>query len=74
MLLDSEKGRVHMASKVKGKQIASFNGFKIYKRFTKAKRQGMDRIWIGIRQDGNKKWRTAATLSYVHALDVRFEK
>lgn len=63
-----------MASKIKGKLVASFNGFEIYKRFTKAKRQGKDRIWIQIRQPDPKRWRTAATLSYVKALDVRFER
>jgi len=63
-----------MVTKVKGKLICEIEGLKIYARIRKPKRRGKERIWIGIRQDKPKEWRTAATLSYVNGLDVRFEK
>jgi len=36
--------------------------------------KGKDRIWVSVRQDEPKKWRLAASLSYVNAFDVRFER
>jgi hypothetical protein len=32
----------------------------------------MDRVWVHIRQDKPKKWRTATTLSYVNGVDILF--
>ena len=57
-----------------GKLIGEIGGMKIYGRIIKPKKTGKERLIIGIRQDSPKEWRMASTLSYVHALDVRFEK
>ncbi len=63
-----------MATKIKGRLIATFSGLKIYASISKPKRRGKERMWISIRQDKPKEWRVSATLSYVNAIDVRFEK
>ena len=63
-----------MSDKIKGKLIAEVEGLKIYSTLQKPKKSGRERIWISIRQDKPKRWQTSATLSYVNALDVRFEK
>jgi hypothetical protein len=63
-----------MATKIQGTVIGQYNGLTIRGRIQKAKRAGKDRIWIHIRQEGTgKPYRVAASLSYVHAVDVRFE-
>ena len=61
-----------MPSKIRGAPAATFHGLKIYLKFLKAKSRGMDRIWVGIRQDEPKIWRTATTLSYVNGVDILF--
>jgi len=61
-----------MPSKIRGTPVATFEGLKIYVRSLVAKGRGMDRIWVHIRQDEPKKWRTATTLSYVNGVDVLF--
>ena len=61
-------------SKIKTKPITIFEGLKIYGCYRPARKRGKDRIWISIRQDSPKKWRTATTLSYVRAVDICFEK
>jgi len=63
-----------MATKLKGQPIAQYEDFKIYVTRKKPKRAGKDRVWFSIRQDGQEKWRIAASLSYVNSIDVRFEK
>jgi hypothetical protein len=37
-------------------------------------KKGKDRIWISVRQSRPKEWKVAASLCYVNAFDVRFEK
>ncbi len=63
-----------MTNKIKGKEISKSNDLKIYARLQKPKKKGKERIWISIRQDKPKKWKIAATLSYVNSIDIRFEK
>lgn len=63
-----------MQEKIKGELIAEIKSLKIYAVFKKPKKSGKERIWINIRQDKPKKWKTTSTLSYVNGLDVKFEK
>lgn len=63
-----------MPSKISGKPNYESNGLRIYFKSHPAKRNGKDRLWVHIRQEKPKKWRIAATLSYVNSIDVRFEK
>lgn len=60
--------------KVTGRVIGAFRGFTVYGQLYKAKRTGKDRVWIQIRQDNPKQWRSAISLTYPHALDVQFQK
>ena len=60
--------------KVSGKPIASVNGLDIYIQSMPAKSRGKDRLWIQVRQNTPKDWRIAASLCYVNAFDIRFEK
>jgi len=60
--------------KISGKKITSVDGLGIYINHIKPKKSGKERLWISVRQEEPKRWRVAATLSYVNAVDVRFEK
>ena len=61
--------------KPSGKPIKIVDGLEIYVSKKKSKTgRGKDRIWISVRQDKPKKWRVAASLCYVNAVDIRFEK
>jgi hypothetical protein len=61
--------------KPSGLPVHKVQGLEIYvtKQSSKTKR-GKDRIWISVRQPTGKKWRLAASLCYVNAFDIRFEK
>ena len=59
--------------KITGQPIGTFNGFTVYAKLQKAKREGKDRIWFQIRQDDPKEWHTSICLSYPRALDVQFQ-
>lgn len=63
-----------MPIKIEGTPLATFNNLKIYANFHKPKTKGRETVWLSIRQDHPKKWRVATTLSYVNAMDIRFEK
>lgn len=59
----------------RGLPVKIDDGLEIY--VTKAPSKtgrGKDRIWISVRQAKPKRWRLAASLCYVNAFDVRFEK
>lgn len=61
--------------KLPGAPIYSVKGLDIYVTSFPAKTEtGRDRILISVRQANPKKWRLAASLCYVNAFDVRFEK
>lgn len=61
--------------KVSGPPIAKVQGLEIYVTSQPSKTgKGRDRIWVHVRQSRPKKWRIAASLCYVNAFDVRFEK
>ena len=60
--------------KVTGTRIHEVEGIDIYVVHNPAKRKGRDRIWIQIRQRGNKPWRMGAALAYSRAADIRFER
>jgi hypothetical protein len=61
--------------KVTGAPIARFHGLDIYATLLPSKTgKGKERIWVHVRQAGQKQWRIAASLCYVNALDIRFEK
>ncbi len=66
-----------MASKVRDKEgnvfVTEIEGLTIYKCVKKAKRNGKDRIWIGIRQEESKEWRVSKTLCFAYGIDVSFE-
>jgi len=58
-----------------GSPIKTVDGLEIYINEQRSKTgTGKDRIWVSVRQAGTKKWRVAASLCYVNAFDVRFEK
>ena len=58
-----------------GKPIKIVEGLEIYVTQKKAKTpKGKDRIWVSVRQKRPKEWRVAASLSYVNAVDIRFER
>lgn len=61
--------------KPSGLPVYKVQGLEIYvtKEPSKTKK-GKDRIWISVRQSTPKQWRVAASLCYVNAFDVRFEK
>jgi len=63
-----------MVKSNRGTLVAEQEGIKIFFKKQTPKRKGKCRLWISIRQDKPKEWRVAATLSYVNAIDVRFEK
>lgn len=59
----------------KGRLITTVKGLQIYVKELPSKTgMGRDRITVSVRQAGPKKWRLAASLCYVNAFDVRFEK
>ena len=60
--------------KVSGSPIYRTNGLDIYIKSIPAKHSGKDRLWIQVRQSKPKRWRIAASLCYVNAFDIRFEK
>ena len=61
--------------KPKGQLISTVDGLEIYVNKSLSKTgTGKDRIWVSVRQVKPKKWRVAASLCYVNAFDVRFEK
>ena len=61
--------------KPSGPPIVDIRGLKIYVTDEPSvTKRGKDRIWISVRQSSPKKWRVAASLCYVNAFDVRFEK
>jgi hypothetical protein len=61
--------------KPSGQPIAKVQGLEIYVTSKPSvTRRGRDRIWVSVRQSNSKKWRVAASLCYVNAFDVRFEK
>jgi hypothetical protein len=61
--------------KPKGPPIKTVKGLRIYVEEQPSKTgTGKDRIWVSVRQSGSNKWRVAASLSYVNAFDVRFER
>jgi hypothetical protein len=58
-----------------GSPIKTVDGLEIYVTEGPSKTgTGKDRIWVSVRQAKPKKWRVAASLCYVNAFDVRFEK
>jgi hypothetical protein len=58
-----------------GPSIKNVQGLEIYVTNEPSKtKKGKDRIWISVRQSKPKKWKVAASLCYVNAFDVRFEK
>jgi hypothetical protein len=55
--------------------IKTVEGLQIYIKKRPSKTGiGRDRITVSVRQTGSKKWRLAASLCYVTAFDIRFEK
>ncbi len=59
----------------KGTLITTVKGLQIYVKESPSKTgTGRDRIWVSVRQAGSKKWRLSASLCYVNAFDIRFEK
>jgi hypothetical protein len=61
--------------KPKGVPITTVEGLQIYVRKKPSKTgTGRDRITVSVRQARPKKWRLAASLCYVNAFDIRFEK
>jgi len=61
--------------KPSGLPVYKVQGLEIYVTKAPSKtKKGKDRIWISVRQPAPKKWRLAASLCYVNAFDVRFEK
>jgi hypothetical protein len=63
-----------MAKKVRGKLLADFHDVKVYAVLDRPKRSGKYRIWLSVRQNIPKRWRTFATLSYPYGLDLGFER
>ncbi len=59
--------------KLKGKIVAQFDGFTIYRHEKRAKRTGKDRIWISIRQEDPSRFRVSESLSYLRSVDIQFE-
>ena len=58
-----------------GPPVATAEGLEIYvTREPSVTKRGKDRIWVSVRQAKPKKWKLAASLCYVNAFDVRFEK
>lgn len=60
----------------KGREkVYSVDGLDIYVAKRYAKRNGKDRIWIQVRQNGPKKiWRQDLCLAYSKAVDIAFTK
>jgi len=58
-----------------GPPVAIVEGLEIYVTKVPSKTGGgKNRVWISVRQAKPKKWKLAASLCYVNAFDVRFEK
>ncbi len=58
-----------------GVPVTTVDGLEIYvTRAPSITGRGNDRVWISVRQAEPKKWRLSASLCYVNAFDVRFEK
>ena len=67
--------RREIMPKPKGTPVASVDGLNVYvTKLPSITGKGMDRVWISVRQEAPKQWRLSASLCYVNAFDVRFEK
>jgi hypothetical protein len=60
--------------RIEGIKVHEIEGIEIYVNSRPAKRKGLDRIWIHIRQKPDKPWRMGAALAYSRAADIRFER
>ncbi len=61
--------------KPKGPPITTVDGLEVYVSKEPSKTgRGRDRVWVSVRQETPKKWRLSASLCYVNAFDIRFEK
>ena len=59
----------------KGVPIKTVEGLQIYVKKAPSKTgTGRDRITVSVRQTGSKRWRLAASLCYINAFDILFEK
>lgn len=57
------------------KLLAEFKGIKIYGVDQKSKTgKGKDRVWIQLRQEKPEEWKQTATLAYMKAADIQFQK
>ena len=63
-----------MPTKLTGTPINIGHGFKIYVGKPSNPKKGKPRIWISIRQDDPKEWRTYESLIYPHGADIQFVK
>ena len=56
-------------------KIGEKHGFAIFINYHKPKtKRGIERIWISIRQPGEKEWRISESLNYVSGADILFVK
>ena len=59
--------------KVHGKIVGSEHGLTVTVALKPPKTEkGKERLWLQIRQNGNKKWRVYECLSYARSVDIAF--
>jgi len=63
-----------MPTKITGEPDFKIDNLDIYTRVRKAKKKGKNRIWVHIRQCGQKKFRISQNLNYGRGIDICFEE